>query len=153
MLLCLAQGDNIHCLFLAIVFATFPSVFFCDRKMFIHLLNVSFLWDHWHPYFGLLLTSAPGFNVTMDPLACILPIYFWVWHQEQVDPSSHLLFQAELIVRHWLYYRPHPNDEGRSEFQFVCLSTPGGGVPHLHPIILPLAPCMSFPGGYPISIP
>ena len=38
-------------------------------------------------------------------------------------------------------YRPRKKYDGRLYFQFVCQFTPGGGVPHLHPIILPLVPC------------
>ena len=38
------------------------------------------------------------------------------------------------------YYRPRTKYDGRLYFQFVCLFTPGEGVPHLHPIILPLVP-------------
>ena len=33
----------------------------------------SFLWGHWYPCFGLLLTSALGFKAMVDSLACTLP--------------------------------------------------------------------------------
>ena len=28
-----------------------------------------------------------------------------------------------------VHYRPHPKDDGRLYFHFVCQSTPGGGIP------------------------
>ena len=41
-----------------------------------------------------------------------------------------------------LNYRPHPKDGEGTVFTGVCLFTPGGqGVPHLHPVVLPLVPC------------
>ena len=48
------------------------------------------------------------------------------------------------------YYRPHPKDEERYCFQFVCQFTPRGGVPH------PRSgwggtPSQVWMGGYPIS--
>ena len=33
----------------------------------------SFLWGHWCPCFGLLVTSALGFKARVDSLACVLP--------------------------------------------------------------------------------
>ena len=38
------------------------------------------------------------------------------------------------------YYRQRKKYHGRLFFQFVCQFTSGWGVPHLHPIILPLVP-------------
>ena len=48
-----------------------------------------------------------------------------------------------------VYYRPHPKCEGYI-FTGVCLLTGGwGGVPHLHPIMLPLVPCPILGVGVP----
>ena len=57
------------------------------------------------------------------------------------------------IIYH--FYRPHLKDEKGTFFTGVPLFTGGGGVPPLHPIILPPGP-MSFPGGthpHPIILP
>ena len=39
----------------------------------------SFLWGHWYPCFGLLVTSALGFKVRVDSLTCMLPRLCTTW--------------------------------------------------------------------------
>ena len=48
------------------------KVFFC-LFFFKHFGgHMSFLWGHWYPCFGLLVTSALGFKARVDSLACFL---------------------------------------------------------------------------------
>ena len=62
------------------------------------------------------------------------------------------LFSTLNTLRRY-FYRPHPKDGEGDAFCLFCQFTPGGegGVPHLHPIILPLVSCPFW--GYPNSIP
>ena len=45
--------------------------FFLKKKEFLEDIS-PFLWGHWYPYFGLLVTSTLGFKASMDSLACVL---------------------------------------------------------------------------------
>ena len=67
--------------------------------------------------------------------------------QNLSETSSFFLYLLHQSQCNKTLYRPHPKDGvPGTVFMDVCLSTPGG-VPHLHPIILPLVPCPF--GGYP----
>ena len=46
-----------------------PFSFFFKKKFGGHQ---SFLWGHWYPCFGLLVTSWLGFKARVGPLACML---------------------------------------------------------------------------------
>ena len=50
---------------------TVADIFTNFLKIFVG--HKSFLWGHWYPCFGLLVTAALGFKARMDSLACVLP--------------------------------------------------------------------------------
>ena len=58
-----------------------------------------FLWGHWYPCFGLLVTSALGFKPKLDPLACVLC-------------CLHATESSDLpLVRYLLTSEVEPNDQ------------------------------------------
>ena len=79
--------------------------------------------------------------------------YYWIPFSDDFTLNTcvtkvnvHLLFDC---INHY-FYRPRTKYDGRLYFQFVCHLTPtGGGLPHLHPIILPLVPFPFWGGGAP----
>ena len=73
-----------------------------------------FLWSLWYPCFGLLVTSALGFKVRVDPLACHLWVIefsvsplvqhlltFWwpAWHPSPPHPCSYEQALVGLKIR------------------------------------------------------
>ena len=52
---------------------------------------MSFLWGHWHPCFGLLVTSALGFKARVDSLACFLACALFLRFTSGATPADLLM--------------------------------------------------------------
>ena len=80
--------------------AKFSSSF--AHNFFLFKILESFLWGHWYPWFGLLMTSPLGFKARVDPsLACFTACVPWI-------PEIHLWCDTC-----WLY-RGHHGGQPRS---------------------------------------
>ena len=49
---------------------------------------MSFLWGHWYPCFGLLVTSALGFKARVDSLACFLACVLFLRFTSGATPAN-----------------------------------------------------------------
>ena len=50
--------------------------------------HMSFLWGHWYPCFGLLVTSALGFKARVDSLACFLACMLFLRFTSGATPAD-----------------------------------------------------------------
>ena len=92
--------------------------------------------------FSRAVSRAEQLIITMVSVRQVRCFGWCMWTAEDTFPDPlHLIFHVLHFIS--LHYRPHPKDGEGTVFTGVCLSTPewGGGGIHLHPIILPLAPC------------
>ena len=89
------------------------SKHFCGFNLFIFKLPfLLFLWGHWYPCFGLLVTSVLGFEVRMNPLflcsiTCIkrvIQIHLWYktsWPLVASMEAEHFLIYALAHTSKW----------------------------------------------------
>ena len=73
----------------------------------------SYSWDHWYPYFGLLVMSALGFKARVDPF-CMLSHLF--------DPQIHISCDTC-----WLYWGQHGSWAFLIHIPADVLASFGGG--------------------------
>ena len=71
------------------------------KRIFFFAGNQSFLWGHWYPCFGLLVTSVLGFKPRVDTLACVLH-----YLHAMDSPDSSLV--RHLLTSSWLKSSQYP---------------------------------------------
>ena len=112
--------------------------------LFIHGIN-SALTGFWVFYCGL---RGPGSCLYITPLLQgeYKPTISNHWTFVQTFNQPFFLHENTIITYDcyfsFLFYRPHPfRRMGKVLFSQVCVCPHQVGIPHLHPMILPLVPC------------
>ena len=89
---------------------------FCAQKNVFKIIfeDISFLLDHWYPYFGLLVASPMSFRARVDPLACMFHHLHKTWSSKSHLQTSWrtgmaaVLFSSTYLLRTYILTAFHP---------------------------------------------